>query len=61
MLAIFSNEIKDYFWRFFGLRPFFILCIPYFHWAFDFVGIASRLDFIRPGLVQGGKAPNVVG
>ena len=29
--------------------------------AFDFVVIACSLDSIRPGLVQGCKAPNVVG
>ena len=29
--------------------------------AFDFVLIACSLDSIRPGLVQGLKAPNVVG
>ena len=29
--------------------------------AFDFVGIACSLDTSRPGLVQGCKAPNVVG
>ena len=29
--------------------------------VFDFVIIACSLDSIRPGLVQGCKAPNVVG
>ena len=29
--------------------------------ALDFVLIACNLDSIRPGLVQGCKAPNVVG
>ena len=54
--------------RFCGLRPFHfdvyhisIGSVVSGTLAFDFVLIACSLDSIRLGLVQGCKAPNVVG
>ena len=54
-----------------GLRPFFIIVYTAFplgvlypehsQLAFDCVIIACSLESIRPGLVQGCKAPNGVG
>ena len=41
--------------------PLGVLYAEHLPLAFDFVVIACSLDTIRPGLVQGCKAPNVVG
>ena len=67
MLVI--NLFKKKFF-FFGLGPFpfYVYCISIgsvvsgtLATAFDCVVIACSLDSIRPGLVQGYKAPKVVG
>ena len=41
--------------------PLGVLYLEHLQLALDFVIIACSLDTIRPGLVQGCKAPNVVG
>ena len=41
--------------------PLGVLYPEHLQLAVDFVVIACSLDSIRPGLVQGCKAPNVVG
>ena len=41
--------------------PLGVLYLEHWQLAFDFVVIACSLDSIRLGLVQGCKAPNVLG
>ena len=64
--------IRVKFLGFFGLRPFSYFCVfiifplgvlypEHSQLAFDCVDNACNLESIRPGLVQGCKAPNVVG